>query len=47
MSRLFANCPGDRGSIPGRVMPKTQNIELDATLFNTKNYKVPIKGKVE
>ena len=24
MSRVFANGPGDRGSIPGRVIPKTQ-----------------------
>ena len=24
MSRVFANGPGDRGSILGRVMPKTQ-----------------------
>ena len=22
--RVFANCPGDLGSIPGRVIPKTQ-----------------------
>ena len=25
MSRVFANGPGDRGSIPGWVIPKTQN----------------------
>ena len=24
MSRAFANDPGDQGSIPGRVIPKTQ-----------------------
>ena len=24
MSRVFASGPGDRGSIPGRVIPKTQ-----------------------
>ena len=24
MSRVFANDAGDRGSIPGRVIPKTQ-----------------------
>ena len=29
MSRVFANGPGDRGSIPGRVIPKTQNVLLD------------------
>ena len=34
-SRLFANGPGARGSIPGRVIPKTQKMVLDATLLNT------------
>ena len=24
MSRVFVNGPGDQGSIPGRVIPKTQ-----------------------
>ena len=24
MSKVFANGPGDRGSIPGRVIPKTK-----------------------
>ena len=43
----FPNGPGDRGSIPGRVIPKTQKLELDATLFNTQHYKMGIKGKVE
>ena len=47
MSRVFANGPGDRGSIPGRVIPKTQRIVLDTSLFNTQHYKVRIKGKVE
>ena len=28
MSRVFTNGPGDRGSIPGRVMPKTQKMLL-------------------
>ena len=36
--------PGDLGSIPGRVIPKTQKMVLDATLLNTQNYKVRIKG---
>ena len=40
MSRVFANGPGDRGSIPGRVIPKTQKMVLDAALLNT-------QGKVE
>ena len=45
--RVFANGPGDLGSIPGRVIPKTQKIVLDASLLNTQHYKVRIKGKVE
>ena len=47
MSRVFANSPADRGSIPSRVIPKTQKRVLDAALLNTKHYKVRIKGKVE
>ena len=34
-------------SIPGRVIPKTQKIVLDASLLNTQHYKVGIKGKGE
>ena len=45
--RVFANGPGDLGSIPGRVIPKTQKMVLDASLLNTQRYKVWIKGKVE
>ena len=45
--RVFANRPGDLGSIPGRVIPKTQKMVLDASLLNTQHYKVRIKGKVE
>ena len=47
MSRVFANSPEDRGSIPGQVIPKTQKMVLDMTLLNTQHYKVRIKGKVE
>ena len=47
MIRVFANGPGDLGSISGRVIPKTQKMVLDATLLNTQHYKVKIKGKVE
>ena len=47
MSKVFANGPGDWGSIPGRVIPKTQKMILDTTLLNTQLYKVGIKGKVE
>ena len=45
--RVFANDPGDLGSIPGRVIPKTQKMVLDASLLSTQHYKVQIKGKVE
>ena len=47
MVRVFASDPGDLGSIPGRVILKTQNIALDASLLNTHNYKVRNKGKVK
>ena len=45
--RVFANGPGDLGSIPGRVIPKTLKMVLDTTLLNTQHYKVRFKGKVE
>ena len=45
--RVFANGPGDLGSIPVRVIPKTQKMVLDASLLNTQHYKVRIKGKVK
>ena len=35
------------GSVPGRVIPKTQKMVLDASLLNTQHYKVRIKGNVE
>ena len=44
---VFANGPGDLGSIPSRVIPKTKKMVLDASLLNTQHYKVWIKGKVE
>ena len=47
MVRVFTNGPGDLGSIPGRVIPKTQKIVHDASLLNTQHYKVWIKGKVK
>ena len=45
--RMFAKGPGDLGSIPGRVIPKTQKMVLDASLLNTQHYKVRVNGKVE
>ena len=47
MARVFANGPGDPGSSPGRVIPKTQKMVFDPSLLNTQHYKVRIKGKVE
>ena len=47
VGRVFVNGPGDLGSIPGRVLPKTFKMVLDTTLLNTLQYKVRIKGKVE
>ena len=45
--RVFANGPGDLGSIPSQVISKTQKMVLDLSLLNTQHYKVRIKGKVE
>ena len=47
MGRVFDNGPGDLGSIPGRVIPKTLKMVLDTSLLNTQQYKVCMKGKVE
>ena len=47
MIRVFTNGLGDQGSIPGRVIPKTQKMALDASLLYTQHYKVRIKSKVE
>ena len=47
MVRVFSNGPVDLGSIPGRVIPKTLKMVLDASLLNTQHYKLRIKGKVE
>ena len=45
MVRVFANGPGDQGSIPGQVTPNTKKMVLDAYLFNTRYDTVWIKGK--
>ena len=37
---MLANGPGDLGSIPSRIIPKTKKMVLDATLLNT-----ALKGK--
>ena len=45
VGRVFTNGPGIRVSIPGRVIPKTQKMLLDASLINTQYYMVWINGK--
>ena len=45
IGRVFAKGPVNGGSIPSRVILKTQKMALDAALFKTQNYKVRIKGK--
>ena len=47
VGRVFANGTRDLGSIPRRVIPKTQKMLLEASLRNSLHYKVRIKGKVE
>ena len=47
VGRVFVNGPGDMGSIPGHAIPNTFKMVLDASLLNTQQYKVCIKGKVE
>ena len=45
VGRVFTYGPGDLGSIPGSVIPKTLKMVLDTSLLNTQHYKVCIKGK--
>ena len=40
VGRVFANGPGDPGSILSRVIPKTLRMVLDTSLLNTQQYKV-------
>ena len=47
VGRVLANGPGDLGSSPVPVIPKTLKMVLDTSLLNTQQYKVRIKGKVE
>ena len=47
VGKVFVNGPGDLGSIPGRVIPKTLKMVLDTSLLNTQQYEVRIKGIVE
>ena len=47
LGRVLADGPGDLGSIPGRIVPKTFKMVLDTSLLNTQQYKVRIKGEVK
>ena len=47
VGRVFANDPGDLGSIQGCVIPKTLKMVLNTSLLNTQQYKLHIKGKVK
>ena len=47
MSSVLDNGPEERSSIPGRVIPKTQKMVLDAALLEIQHYKLRIKGKIE
>ena len=44
---MFANGPGDLGSIPGLIIPKTLKMVLDTSLLNAQHFKVRIKGKMQ
>ena len=44
MVRVFAKGPGDLGSIPGQVIPKTKEMVLNASLHYIKDDEVRIKG---
>ena len=47
MGRVFANEPGDLGSIPGRVIPKTLKMVLDTSLLNTQIYNIRYVSRVK
>ena len=47
VGRVFANDPGDLGSIPSHVISKTLKMVLDTSFLHTQQYKVHIEGKVE
>ena len=44
MVKLFTNGREDLGSIPGRVIPKTQKMVLDVALLSTQCYEVKDQG---
>ena len=42
---MFNNSSEDRGYIPGRVIPKTQKMVLNAALLNTEHFTVESRVK--
>ena len=44
MVRMFANDLRDQGSVPGRFIPKSQKMVLDAFLLDTQHYKILINS---
>ena len=47
LDQRVESLPMTGGSIPGRVIPKTQKMVLDTSLLNTQYNEVRIKGNVE
>ena len=47
VGKEFTYYPGGQGSIPGRVIAKSQKMALNAALLNTQHYKVLINDKVK
>ena len=43
---MVPKSPGDQGSIPGLVIPKTQKMVLYTAFLNIQHHKILIKGKV-
>ena len=41
------NGPGDQGSIPGRVISKTQKMVLDDSLLNSALYESMVSGAIQ
>ena len=47
VGKVFVDGSGDRGSIPRRVIPKTQKMVFDPSLLSIQHYMIWIKDKVE
>ena len=47
VGRVFANGPGDLGSIPVHVIQKTLKMVLGTSLLSTQQFKIRVKSKVD